>query len=61
LLEVARILDGGRIPGQRGGVKAGHWHWGAADMARAPIQAVCIPPARTALFDLTLLSSLTAP
>ena len=35
-------VNGGRIPGHRGGVKAGHWRWGAADMARAPIGALAI-------------------
>lgn len=35
-------VNGGRIPGHRGGVKAGHWRWGAADMARAPIGTLAI-------------------
>mgnify|MGYP002386131676 FL=1 len=39
-------VNGGRIPGQRGGVKAGHLHWGAADMARAPIGALAISRSR---------------
>ncbi|WP_367187175.1 metallophosphoesterase [uncultured Bosea sp.] len=41
-------VNGGRIPGQRGGVKAGHWRWGAADMARAPIGALAISRCRIA-------------
>ena len=40
--EAGAIVNGGRIPGHRGGVKAGHWRWGAADMARAPIGALAI-------------------
>ena len=39
-------VNGGRIPGHRGGVKAGHWRWGAADMARAPIGALAISRCR---------------
>ncbi|MFC5421545.1 transposase [Bosea eneae] len=39
-------VNGGRIPGHRGGVKAGHWRWGAADMARAPIGALAISHCR---------------
>jgi len=39
---IASVVNGGRIPGHRGGVKAGHWRWGAADMARAPIGALAI-------------------
>ena len=39
-------VKGGRIPGQCGGVKAGHWRWGAADMARAPIGALAISRCR---------------
>ena len=40
------VVNGGRIPGHRGGVKAGHWRWGAADMARAPIGALAISRCR---------------
>ncbi|MFC5509377.1 hypothetical protein, partial [Bosea massiliensis] len=45
-VEAGAVVNGGRIPGQRGGVKAGHWRWGAADMARAPIGALAISRCR---------------
>ncbi|MGW9333102.1 hypothetical protein, partial [Bosea sp. NPDC055594] len=35
--KIAISVNGGRIPGQGGGAKVGHWRRGAADMARAPI------------------------
>ena len=38
-------VNGGRIPGQGGGAKVGHWRRGAADMARAPIGALAISAA----------------
>ncbi|MGW9330326.1 recombinase family protein, partial [Bosea sp. NPDC055594] len=36
-LVIDERVNGGRIPGQGGGAKVGHWRRGAADMARAPI------------------------
>ena len=38
-------VNAGRIPGQRGGVKAGQWWRWHADMQRAPIGALCISAA----------------
>jgi hypothetical protein len=39
-------VNGGEIPGQRGGVKAGHGRGGCAGMKRGPIGPLFMPVAK---------------